>query len=120
MASKVLDDPRDPLLETKEVLPYPWYRDDMTGTFCNNRKSWICTDILWSDRQLQYFGDVPSGSNHGDTQQVRVSSHSALHITDNIPRNIAWAAIIFGISGIINSHSLRAKNSSASPVSSFL
>ncbi|KAF8236163.1 hypothetical protein L208DRAFT_1357879 [Tricholoma matsutake] len=35
-------------------------------------------------------------------------------------RNIAWGAILFGISGIINSHSLRAKSSSGSPLSSFL
>jgi hypothetical protein len=42
------------------------------------------------------------------------------HHQQRLYRNIAWAAIIFGISGLINSHPLRSKNSAGGPMSSFL
>ncbi|GLB39822.1 hypothetical protein LshimejAT787_0703320 [Lyophyllum shimeji] len=73
MSSRV-DDPRDPAQETKEILPYTWYRESTADT-------------------VNTMGMFLSG---------------LIVVTRN--RYLAWGALLFAISGMVNSHPIRSKD----------
>ncbi|KAG6829920.1 hypothetical protein H0H92_002943 [Tricholoma furcatifolium] len=69
--SAKLDDPRDASLETKEILPYNWYRESTADT-------------------MNTMGMFLSG---------------LIVVTRN--RYLAWASLVFAVTGWVNSHPLR-------------